>query len=426
MNTEIEDSLDFNRLEVVSTRGVTCRTYIRKLAGRPYFVKRLLPELADSDHHRKALHHEFEFGKTLLHPSLPRMVDMKLSDCDCYLVMEGFCGLPLSSVCSTRNFGMLERGIIINILLKLIDALEYLHAKGITRLDLLPHNVLVSDDLEDVMIADLDKVAYLGSQTSTDADFRALGRILSRCFPGVSHAGEFNRFLELCRAPGITSKRLRECLESPYDNFTRMMPIPVKSGSCDVFDALWDGKPVFIKRQKPEFRHTPSLISALEQEYTALQATPCVHGVRYLAYKSDEHDCAVIMDKVEGETLASLIKRRDPWLRKRTNIRMLLARLLDFMESARLAGLGHLGFTPADILLSPSLHTVTIAHLSHIPDTRRGRPQGPDEELFLPSLCVVINHLRAAGTDVSWLKRFYYRCYIPTPLSTLRRLLADS
>ena len=78
---------DFNRLKRLSNDGTTCLTYKWEWRSRVYFVKRLKPELLHDPQHRNAFEKEYELGSRLNHPSLPRYVDFRQTENDCYIVM---------------------------------------------------------------------------------------------------------------------------------------------------------------------------------------------------------------------------------------------------------------------------------------------------------------------------------------------------
>lgn len=82
----------------------------------------------------------------------------------------------------------------------------------------------------------------------------------------------------------------------------------VTTGSiCDAYDTRHYRRRVFVKRLKPEFRTSPRHLAALEKEYEI--------GVSLnhpgLPHYTEFHEDYIVMDFIDGHTLAYLVSKKD-------------------------------------------------------------------------------------------------------------------
>jgi serine/threonine-protein kinase len=105
---------------------------------------------------------EHEVGRQVRHPGLRRTFDLKINKnilfkvVDAILVMELFDGRPLEfNVPKTL-------GSIVDVFIKVADALDSMHTMGYVHCDLKPNNILLNDKL-DVKVIDLGQAAKTGT-----------------------------------------------------------------------------------------------------------------------------------------------------------------------------------------------------------------------------------------------------------------------
>lgn len=106
--------------------------------GRRWFVKSLIPEIADSTSSLRSLNKEFEILLSLSHPGIVRAIELiDIPEAGPSIIMEYIEGYTLDKAPEmTRT----QRE---SLALQLIDALGYLHSKGVTHGDLKPENIMV-------------------------------------------------------------------------------------------------------------------------------------------------------------------------------------------------------------------------------------------------------------------------------------------
>ncbi|MHC4220375.1 MAG: serine/threonine protein kinase, partial [Planctomycetota bacterium] len=128
-------------------------------------LKVLRPETA-SRHAMKRFRHEAEILGRLRHANIAQVHDAGTFDrgegAQPYFAMELVKGQPLISYCEASKLGVRER---LALFVKVCDAVQYAHHKGVIHRDLKPDNILVDDHGE-------PKVLDFGVARTTDADIQ--------------------------------------------------------------------------------------------------------------------------------------------------------------------------------------------------------------------------------------------------------------
>lgn len=122
-----------------------------KRYGRRWLLKSLTPQTAGEEQYRQRMRKELEIMLDLQHPSVVSAVGIEnvegLGRC---IVMEYVDGLTLNEWLATRPSLKRRRRVTAQI----IDAVGYIHAKGVVHRDLKPSNILISHNGENVKIID--------------------------------------------------------------------------------------------------------------------------------------------------------------------------------------------------------------------------------------------------------------------------------
>ena len=162
-------SLTFTDIELLasSPTNVVARA---KRYGRWWLLKGLSPEVRDRQQYRLRQRKELEILMELQHPSVVNTFGLEeipgLGQC---IVMEYVEGLVLSRWLAENPSKSRRRRVA----LKIIEALRYVHAKGIVHRDIKPENIIVTDNGENVCIidfglADKDSYAVLKQPAGTE------------------------------------------------------------------------------------------------------------------------------------------------------------------------------------------------------------------------------------------------------------------
>lgn len=111
--------------------------------GRQVAIKVPHPEVESDPALFDRFQREEEIGKTLDHPGVMKVfVDEDRSQV--YMVMEWVDGRPLRKILDEQRKLSPERAV--RLTLRILDALEYIHSKGVAHRDLKPENIAVDDN----------------------------------------------------------------------------------------------------------------------------------------------------------------------------------------------------------------------------------------------------------------------------------------
>lgn len=145
----------FQEIKALPTNGGTSLSFLVKLYGKLYFMKRLKPELATDPRYLAAFQKEFETGCSLDHPHLVRYSSLDYDDKGAYMLIDYVEGSTVSEALAERPDLFLEIKFLQKFTSQVLDCLQYLHSKQILHLDLKPDNILLTRIDADVKIIDL-------------------------------------------------------------------------------------------------------------------------------------------------------------------------------------------------------------------------------------------------------------------------------
>ncbi|MDE5811537.1 MAG: protein kinase [Muribaculaceae bacterium] len=107
-----------------------------------------------------------------------------------------------------------------------------------------------------------------------------------------------------------------------FDDATKLL---AAGSTCDIYRTRWQRREVFVKRLKEEYRAKPLYLDALDKEFEIGANLKHPSLPVYHAFERDY----IIMDYIDGATLADMIRGKDKWLANEKNIVKLLRELIE-------------------------------------------------------------------------------------------------
>lgn len=142
-------------------------------------------------------------------------------------------------------------------------------------------------------------------------------------------------------------------------DFESAVRLPSEGSSCEVYKTRWQRRTVLVKRLKEEFRNSPLYLDALEKEYEIGVTLNHPSLPTYLAFDRDY----IIMEYVDGETLASMLKEEVSWLRNGKNQLGLLKRLLEATDYLHRQKVVHCDIKTDNIILTANGYNPVLVDL---------------------------------------------------------------
>lgn len=123
-----------------------------------------------------------------------------------------------------------------------------------------------------------------------------------------------------------------------------------RSGStCDAYECTIQRRRVFVKRLKTEYRDNPFYRAAFDKEYDLGVSLSHPSLPRYAGFGDDY----IIMDFIEGDTLADLIRRGDSRLKDERFCRKILYELVDVVDYLHYRNIVHCDIKADNIMIPP-------------------------------------------------------------------------
>lgn len=131
-------------------------------------------------------------------------------------------------------------------------------------------------------------------------------------------------------------------------NFGNAVRLPEGGSTCDIYRTKWQRRDVFVKRLKEMYRSNPLYLDALDKEFDIgaqlrHPSLPVYH---------EFHRDYIVLDYIDGQTLAEMIERQDPWLKKEKNIIRMLKELVDVVGYLHQHNIAHCDIKPDNIMIT--------------------------------------------------------------------------
>lgn len=127
--------------------------------------------------------------------------------------------------------------------------------------------------------------------------------------------------------------------------------------TCDIYRTRWQRHTVFVKRLKEKYRAAPIYLDALDKEYEIGVRLKHESLPTYLHFHRDY----LVMEYIDGKTIAELISTKNPWLGKEQNVTRLLRELVDVVGYLHRQGVVHCDIKPDNILITNNGRNLVLA-----------------------------------------------------------------
>ena len=131
-------------------------------------------------------------------------------------------------------------------------------------------------------------------------------------------------------------------------DFNKAQKLPGGGSTCDIYKAISQRRKVFVKRLKQNLRNKPLYLAAFDKEYDI--------GVNLnhpsLPNYREFHGDYIVMDFIDGKTLAERIKEKDQWLSKEKNVVKILRQLVNVIDYLHQHHVAHCDIKPDNIMIT--------------------------------------------------------------------------
>lgn len=172
----------------------------------------------------------------------------------------------------------------------------------------------------------------------------------------------------------------RERSDSTAFDFSKAERLERSGSTCDAFVGRYHRRRVFVKRLKPEFRSDVLYRSALDKEFDLGVSISHRSLPRYI----EIHDDYVIMDYIDGDTIADLVSKHKSVFASEEFVISLFSQLVDVVNYLHSCNIVHSDIKVDNVMLTRDTRNVMLidldkAYTSWLDDTP-GNPKLYNEE----------------------------------------------
>lgn len=138
-----------------------------------------------------------------------------------------------------------------------------------------------------------------------------------------------------------------------FDDATKLLSA---GSTCDVYRTRWQRREVFVKRLKEEYRTRPLYLDALDKEFEIGVNLKHPSLPVYHLFQRDY----IIMDYIDGTTLADMIRYKDSWLTKEKNIVKLLKELIEVVDYLHRHNVVHCDIKADNIMITANTRNLVL------------------------------------------------------------------
>jgi serine/threonine protein kinase len=145
----------FSDVFPINKNGATSDCFKVRIHGKWHFLKRPKKAFLTNPLYIAAFEKEFDLGFTLEHQNIVRYLSKGTDKEGIYILTEYIDGITLNEFKDNKPNFFKSKANIKKLLLQLLSALEYLHARQIVHLDLKPENILITTNGNNLKLIDL-------------------------------------------------------------------------------------------------------------------------------------------------------------------------------------------------------------------------------------------------------------------------------
>jgi serine/threonine protein kinase len=141
---DIEKRGEYTILQKVKSGGMsTVYKAWHRPTNRLVALKRVMPEIMARRGAREFFIHEAELMRTLLHPHIVHLIAYEADEEEFWFIFEY---MPLGDLYTYAKMAALSLHDLCVVFLDILEALTYLHRRGVVHRDIKPHNILLTKD----------------------------------------------------------------------------------------------------------------------------------------------------------------------------------------------------------------------------------------------------------------------------------------
>ena len=217
----LNEDTPFEDIKELGSKGKTSESFIVKMNGKNLFMKKLRAEFCNAPLYRTIFEKEYEVGKLLKSPYIPKYISIHNDGQEIYILMEYILGEDIEERLKNNPAWFRNEKNVQKLLMQLLEGLNEIHSKEIAHLDIKPKNIMLTKFGDNVKIIDLGFCAnatyhHTAGYTygfaapeveeknldniDTRSDIYSIGLLLEyiKKLSGAKYSRQLNNFIQRC------------------------------------------------------------------------------------------------------------------------------------------------------------------------------------------------------------------------------------
>jgi len=146
---------------------------------------------------------------------------------------------------------------------------------------------------------------------------------------------------------------------------TSMLLHQYQGSTCQIYSFYDQGKRLLVKRLRAEYLKDARMVEIFHKEYETGRRISSPYLVEYISMGEDEKGPFIVMEFVDGETLADALISRKDWFASADNLLRFVSQLLECLQTLHNHQILHLDLKPDNILLTRVSSDVKVIDLGY-------------------------------------------------------------
>ena len=173
---------------------------------------------------------------------------------------------------------------------------------------------------------------------------------------------------------------------SDKEESDKIETLGIRGATSETFKQRIDGRLYFVKQLRPEYRSDKRYREAFRKEYEVGKSIDSPYIVKYVAMEEGADGLCILMEYVNGVTLAEKQASEPEYFRKEQHVKKLLLQVAQALAVLHRHNIVHMDIKPENILLTKGSNDVMLVDLGFCLSDRNDSTVGCTQQFAAPEV----------------------------------------